>query len=161
MNALSPKARGKRPIAATPDASTATAPAESLLAVMTSWAFFAGFGFCFALSGLADGDLVVGLLGFAAFIAGFVAHLIINRIFGIGFTGPQVSLALAAFTVAVLCFIAGAIFNPAFGAVDIVIGLTGFGALTATFVGYVLITYGIRGSYAMLHRLHGEERRAP
>jgi hypothetical protein len=154
-----PTASAHRPARrARPDG--AAAPSESTLAVMTNWAFFASFGICFVLSGLADGDMLVGLAGFAGFVAGFIAHIIINRIFGTGFTGPQVALALAAYTVGVLCFIAGAIFNPGFGPADLAIGLAGFGALTVCFVGYVLISYGIRGSYDMLHRLHSEERRA-
>lgn len=138
----------------------ADAPAESTLAVMTSWAFFAPFGLCFVLTGLADRDLLAGLAGFAAFIAGFVAHLIVNRIFDVGFTGPQVALGLGAYTVGALCFIGSAIFSPAFDATDMAIGLAGFGALIVCFVGYVLIVYGIRGSYEMLHRLHSEERHA-
>lgn len=142
------------------DAAATPASEESQLAVMTSWMFFAAFGFCFALSGLADSDPLMGLIGFAAFAAGFAAHIIINRIFGIGFTVPQVALGLAAFTVAALCFSLAALFNSAFTRADFLIGFVGFGALAVCFLGYVLINYGIRGSYEMLHRLHSQGRRA-
>jgi hypothetical protein len=136
------------------------AGSESLLAIMTNWALFAGFGVCFVLSGLVDSDLVTGLIGFASFLAGFGAHIIINRIFASGFTGPQVALALGAFTAGVLCFIVGALFDPGFTATDLVIGIAGFGALVCGFMAYVLINYGIQGSYEMLHQLHRQERRA-
>lgn len=136
------------------------AGSESLLAIMTSWALFAAFGVCFVLSGLAESDLVTGLIGFVAFLAGFGAHIIINRIFDVGFSGPQVALALGAFTAGVLCFIAGAIFDPDFTEADLIIGIAGFGALVTCFLAYVLIKYGIRGSYEMLHQLHSQERRA-
>jgi hypothetical protein len=126
------------------------AGSESLLAIMTSWALFAGFGVCFVLSGLADSDLVTGLIGFASFLAGFGAHIIINRIFASGFTGPQVALALGAFTVGVLCFIVGALFDPGFTATDVALGIAGFGALACGFL-----------AYEMLHRLHRREGRGP
>jgi len=137
------------------------APSEALLAVMTSWAVFAGFGLCFVLSGLAESNLLVGLFGFAAFVAGFGAHIVINRIFDLAFTGPQVALALGAFAIGVLCFIAGVLFDPGFTATDLTIGVAGFGALTGAFVLYILIRYGLGGSYEMLHQLHRQERRVP
>jgi hypothetical protein len=141
------------------EAAARPAGSESLLAIMTNWALFASFGMCFVLSGLAESDLPTGLIGFASFLAGFGAHIIINRIFGIGFSGPQVALALGAFSAGALCFIAGALFDPGFTPTDLVIGIAGFGVLTAGFLAYVLITYGIQGSYEMLHQLHRQERR--
>ncbi len=143
------------------EAANQPAPSEGKLAVMTSWAFFAGFGLCFVLSGLAESDLLIGLIGFAAFLAGFGAHIVINLIFDMGFTGPLVALSLGAFAVGVLCFMAGAIFDPGFTATDLIIGIAGFGALSGAFVLYVIIRYGIGGSYEMLHQLHREARRAP
>lgn len=131
---------------------------EHRLAIMTNWALFASFGFCFVLSGFSGSDPVAGLVGFAAFILGFIAHIIINRIFRVGFTSPQVALGLGAFVVAVLAFIANAIFDPGFGSMDVYIGFAGFGAVMVSFIGYVFINYGVRGSYAMMHRLHSRER---
>lgn len=153
----------RRPLGSVTIAAQSDRPAgsESLLAIMTSWALFAAFGLCFVLSGLAESNLAVGLLGFAAFMAGFGAHVVINRIFGGGFSAPQATLALGAFTVGVLCFIAGAIFDPGFTATDLLIGIVGFGGLITAFLLYVLIRYGIRGSYDMLHQLHRGGRQVP
>jgi hypothetical protein len=154
--------RGRRSLGSVGMSEAAARPAglESLLAIMTNWALFAALGVCFVLSGLAESDLPTGLSGFALFLGGFGAHIIINRIFGLGFSGPQVALALGAFTAGVLCFIAGALFDPSFTATDLVIGIAGFGALAAGFLAYVLISFGIQGSYAMLHELHRQERRS-
>ena len=121
---------------------------------MTNWALLAGFGICFVLSGFSQADPLVGLAGFALFVVGFIAHVIINRIFGVGFSTPQVSLGLLAFVVAVLSFVAGSIFDPSFRETDVVVGLVGFSAIIACFIVYVMINYGIRGSYAMIDRLH-------
>lgn len=134
---------------------------EHRLAIMTAWSLLGSFGFCFVLSGFSGNDPVMGLLGFAAFVAAFVAHLILNRIFATGFSPAQVALGLSAFTVAVLCFILSSVFDPAFGETDRLVGFAGFGALTLCFVLYLMINYGVRGSYAMLHRLHRREHARP
>ncbi len=126
---------------------------------MTNWAFFGGFGVCLVLSGLADGDLPVAGSGFAGFVAGFIAHIIINRIFGTGFTQPQIALGLAAFTVGVLCFIASAIFDPAFGEADSRSGSSVSARSTAASSATSSINYGVRGSYEMV--LPPAQRGAP
>jgi hypothetical protein len=128
---------------------------------MTNWAFFASFGFCFVLSGFSERAPIAGIAGFAAFVVGFIAHVIINRIFGVGFTTPQIALGLTIFIVCVLSFIASSVFDPSFGEVDLIIGLAGFSAIIGCFVVYVTINYGVRESYAMMHRLHMQERRQP
>ncbi len=127
---------------------------EHRLAIMTNWALWAGFGVCAVLSGFSSIDPVIALAGFACFVAGFVSHVIINRIFTTGFTTPQVSLALLAFVVGVLGFVGRALFDPSFGEKNVVVGLIGFSAIIACFVVYVMINYGIRGSYAMIDELN-------
>ena len=127
---------------------------EHRLAIMTSWALWAGFGLCFVLSGFSGIDPVIGLIGFSCFVAGFISHVIINRIFSTGFTTPQVSLALVAFVVAVLGFVARSLSDPSFGEKNVLVGLVGFSAIIACFVVYIMINYGIRGSYAMIDRLN-------
>jgi hypothetical protein len=132
---------------------------EHRLAVMTTWAFFASFGFCFVLSGFSGSQPVAGLAGFAVFVAAFIVHVIINRIFSVGFSNAQIALGLTIFTISVLSFIASSLFDPAFSETDVLVGLAGFGALMSCFIVYVMINYGVRESYAMMHRLHSQERR--
>jgi hypothetical protein len=134
-------------------------PREHRLATMTGWGFFGSFGICLILSGFAKDSLIAGLSGFAVIVTGFVAHIIVNLIYGMGFSQPQIALGLGAFTVGVVCFIASVLFSGGFGEVDVAIGLVGFSGLAAAFVIYIIINYGVRGSYQMVYRLHAEERR--
>jgi hypothetical protein len=126
---------------------------------MTNWAFFGSFGICLILSGFSEASMIAGLAGFATLIAGFTAHIVINRIFRVGFGQPEIALGLGSFVVGVLCYLASVLVNPSFGEANVASGLIGFSALAATFVIYVIVNYGVRGSYQMIYRLHAQERR--
>lgn len=137
---------------------TAADAQERRLAVMTAWAFFGAFGVCLILSGFSEDSLLAGLSGFATMIVAFVAHVIINRIYGADFSQPQVALGLGAYVVGALCYITSVLFNPGFGETDVALGLVGFTALASAFVIYIIINYGVRGSYQMVYKLNGAER---
>jgi hypothetical protein len=137
----------------------AGATQEHRLAMMTAWAFFGCFGVCLVLSGFAEHSMIAGLGGFVSIIVGFLAHVLINQIFGGRFTQPQIALGLGAFTVGVLCYIASVLANPGFEETDVATGLVGFTALAAAFVIYIVLNYGVRGSYQMVYRMHAGERR--
>jgi drug/metabolite transporter (DMT)-like permease len=132
---------------------------EHRLAVMTVWAAFGAFGVCLILSGFAEKSLIAGLAGYATLIAGFLAHVVVNSIYRVGFSQPQIALGLGSFTVGALCWLASVLFNPGFGEMNVATGLLGFTALAATFVAYIVINYGVRGSYQMVYRLHAQDRR--
>ena len=132
---------------------------EYRLAMMSSWAFFGSFGICLVLSGFAEDSMIAGLVGYFTLIVGFLAHVLINAIFRTNFTQPQIALGLGAFAVGVLCYIASLIANPDFKEIDVATGLVGFTALAATFVIYIIVNYGVRGSYQMVYRMHAEGRR--
>ena len=132
---------------------------EHRLAVMTCWAFFGSFGVCLILSGFAEQSMTAGLAGFLTVIVGFLAHVLLNAIYGAGFTQPEIALGLGSFVVGVLCYLASVLTNPSFGEANVASGLIGFSALAAAFVIYVIVNYGVRGSYQMIYRLHVQERR--
>lgn len=126
---------------------------EKRLAVVTNWAFFGSFGSSFILSGFDGGVLAMGLIGFAVLVLGFIAHVIINRIFDAGFSKGEVAFGLIVFGISVLSFIGSWIFDPHFGGVNIVIGLAGFSAIVACLIIYIVIKFGLKGSFSMIHRL--------
>jgi hypothetical protein len=153
-----PSARGRTRAVESGLSVNADETREHRLAVMTGWAFFGSFGICLILSGFSESSMVAGLAGFAALIAGFVSHIVLNSIYRVGFTQPQIALGLGAFAVGVFCWLASVLFNPGFREIDVATGLVGFSALAAAFVVYIIINYGVRGSYQMVNRMHAEER---
>lgn len=126
---------------------------ENRVAVYTNWALFGSFGFCFSVTGFFDSNLMVGLLGFAMFLIGFGAHLIINQIFNTGFSKSEVALALVVFGISVLAFVGSWVFDPSFNRVNSLIGLAGFGSIVAGFIAYIVIKFGLKESYSMIHRV--------
>lgn len=130
-------------------------PLEKRLAVVTNWGFFASFGMGFVLSGFSGAQWWLGLLGYTLLVAGFIGHVIINRAFDTGFSGGEIALGLVLFGVSALSFIGSWLFDPRFGSVNLGLGLAGFAAMTACLLGYLVITYGLRGAYSMIHALRG------
>lgn len=126
---------------------------ERKLAVMTNWGFFGSFGLCFALSGFAAENLVVGLFGFGLLILGFCAHVLINHLYETGFSEGEVALGFVVFTVAVLSFVVSWIVVPDFGGASIVVGLGGFAALIACFIFYMVASHGVRGTITMVDEI--------
>ena len=119
---------------------------ERRLAVVANWALFGSFGLGLIQSGAASGRGAIGLLGFALIIVGFIAQVIINRIYGGGFTAGEIALG----------FSARWLFDPGFTAADAVIGLAGFAAIIASFIAYIVLRYGLKGSFSMFHQLRGD-----
>ncbi len=126
---------------------------ERRLAVIANWGLFGAFGLGLIQSGIGSGAVVVGLVGFALILVGFVSQVIINRFYGDGFTTGEVALGFIAFGIAVLGFVASWIFDPTFGTTDIVIGLSGFAAIIIAFIVYLVTKYGLKGSFSMFHQM--------
>ncbi len=128
---------------------------ERRLAVATTWGLFGSFGMGFVLSGFSEVDWWMGLGGYALLVVGFVGHVIINRMFHTGFSSGEIALGLVVFGVSALSFIGSWALDPSFGRVSLGIGLTGFAAMTACLVCYLVIGYGLRGSYQLIHSMRG------
>lgn len=146
-------------MAATPDIDAVRA-LEKRLAVAASWGVFASFGVAFVLCGFSAAQWGPGLLGYALLVAGFVSHVTVNRAFHIGFSGGEIALGLVLFGISALSFIGSWLFDPHFGRVNLGLGLAGFAALTICAVGYLIVAYGLRGSYELIHSLRGRSERA-
>lgn len=130
-----------------------TRSVEKRLAVATNWSLFASFGMGFVLSGFSQALWWSGLLGYALLVAGFAGHVIINRVFETGFSNGEIALGLVLFGISALSFIGSWLFDPTFGSVSLGIGLAGFGAMASCLIGYLIIKYGMRGTYELIHSL--------
>jgi hypothetical protein len=126
---------------------------ENRLAVLTNWGLWGSFGIGFVLSGFRSHAYPVGLFGFGLLAAGFVCHLIINRIYGVDFREGEIATAFGLSGIAILGFVASWIFDPAFTRADVMLGLTGCIAAVAGVFAYVATRFGLRGSFSMFHHV--------
>lgn len=130
---------------------------ERRLAVMTHWSLFGAFGVGFLLSGFSAAQWGLGLLGYGLIMVGFVGHVVINQVYDTGFTAGEVALGLLVFGTSALTFVANVLLVPNFSTVNLALGLSGFAAMVVGVALYLLIRYGTRGSWNMVHSLWHRE----
>lgn len=130
---------------------------ERRLAVMTHWSLFGAFGVGFLLSGFSAAQWGLGLLGYGLIMVGFVGHVVINQVYDTGFTAGEVALGLLVFGTSALTFVANVLLVPNFSPVNLALGLSGFAAIVVGVALYLLIRYGTRGSWNMVHSLWHRE----
>lgn len=124
---------------------------EQKLAVHTSWGLFGAFGIGFVLSGFEADLYALAVLGFATLIVGFIAHLIINRIYGADFRQGEIATAFALFGVSALTFIADWLLDSSFSEADLVSGFTGFAVIILAAFAYVATRHGLKDAFSMFH----------
>lgn len=130
---------------------------ERRLAVMTHWSLFGAFGVGFLLSGFSAAQWGLGLLGYGLIMVGFVGHVVINQVYDTGFTAGEVALGLLVFGTSALAFVGNVLLVPNFSPVNLALGLSGFAAMVVSVALYLLIRYGTRGSWNMVHSLWHRE----
>jgi hypothetical protein len=85
--------------------------------------------------------------GFAAVLAGFGAHVIVNAVTGTGFTAREVALGLFAYALAALALVLSVLLTPGFDGGDFWPGALGLMALAAAVLLYMVIRHGPRGAF--------------
>jgi hypothetical protein len=126
---------------------------ERRLAVMTHWGLAGSFGMAFLLSGFNASDWTCGLLGYALLIGGFVGHVLINHFFDSGFNAGEVALGLILFGLFALVFVVTALLTPQYNRVNLGLGITGFSVMALVLALYLIIRYGTRGTWNIVHSL--------
>ncbi len=129
--------------------------AEHRLAVLTSWALCGSLGLGLVATAFRAESLVVAGAGYAVLIAGFVSHLVINRIYVRDFRPGEIVTAIGLFGVAALTFLASWALIPGFSARDVEIGVLGLGLVAAGFVVYLTARHGLTGAFSMFHSDRG------
>jgi len=125
---------------------------EKKLAVTANWGLLGSFAVTFILSGFGNGEVVYAIIGFGLLILAFVAHIIINRIYGVGFNNGEIAIGFIVFGVALLGFVANRFLGAGYSAGETIAGVLGFGALAAAFIAYVITKYGLKGAFSMFHQ---------
>jgi len=123
---------------------------ERGILVCSIWVILGFLGLGFLLEGFARNAYLMSLLGIALIMASFVAHIIVNAVFGQGFTSGETVLGISAFGVFAVVFIAGWL-EGSMSMADFYAGLTLFGVLVVGFMTYLATRYGLRGAFSRFH----------
>jgi hypothetical protein len=126
------------------------ASAERTVLVFCIWA---GPGFLGA-GGLVEGfvrdSLPIALLGIGGICAAFIAHIVVNAVFGQGFSRAETALGIGGFGLFAALFVTawvGGELSPT----DYLSGLAAFFTLAMGFLVYLSTRYGMRGAFSRFH----------
>lgn len=97
--------------------------------------------------GFGKGGVWAIAAGFAAIIAAFAGHIIVNAVYGLAFSPRETALGLVLFGVALLASVLASLLVPGFAARNFAVLSAGFVALFAAVVFYMVTHYGIRRSF--------------
>lgn len=130
---------------------------ERSLLVFAVWSVLGLLALVLHLEGLSRASYGIALAGTGVLMLALAAHVIINAIFGTGFTPGETALGLGAFGVITLLFIGGAL-SGALSRAYFLSGLTLLAAVVLGFVGYLITRHGLRGAFSQFHRRreHGD-----
>lgn len=98
-------------------------------------------------AGLDRGSFVLTLSAFAALLAAFVGHVIVNVVFATGFTSRELGLGLVAAVAGLLAIGLGGLVSPEFRSTGFLPASLGLIGLAAAVVVYMLIRHGARGAF--------------
>ncbi|RUU61153.1 hypothetical protein [Mesorhizobium sp. M2C.T.Ca.TU.002.02.1.1] len=87
------------------------------------------------------------LAGFAAVLAGFVAHVIVNVVYGTGFSPRELGLGLVIYGFALVLFVILSLVSASFAARNFVPVSIGFIATGAVIVFYLVTRFGARQAF--------------
>lgn len=132
---------------------------ERQLLVFAIWCVCGFAGFAFLLEGFSRDAYVISLIGIGFIVAGFVAHIVVNAIFGTGFSHGETALGIGGFGIVVAAFMGGWItggYEPS----DIWSGLTLIVIMSVGLPAYLSTRYGMRGAFSQFHKSHHSDESA-
>lgn len=129
---------------------TTRSSAERTVLVFCIWASIGFLGACGLMEGFARNSVAVSLVGIAGLCLAFIAHIVVNAVFGQGFSRGEATFGIGAFGFFALVFIA-AWLSGELSRADYLSGLAAFGALAAGFLLYLSTRYGLRGAFSRFH----------
>lgn len=130
---------------------------DRMLLVFSIWCLFGFGGIAFVLEGFARDSFLLATLGTAAIVGGFVGHVILNAVFGTGFTQGETALGIGVFGVIVAGFAIGWV-SGGFSDNDVWSGLTLIAVLALGLPAYLSTRYGVRGAFSQFHMTAGTQR---
>jgi hypothetical protein len=118
--------------------------------VFTIWASLGFLGLGIFVEGLSRDDWALSAVGVGVIVLAFAAHIVVNFVFGTGFTSGEAALGIGLYGVMGAVFIAGTL-TGGMTMADYYAGLTLFGVLAAGLPLYLITRYGLRGAFSHFH----------
>jgi hypothetical protein len=128
---------------------TPAAPERSIL-IFAIWAVLGFLGLGFVLEGMVRESVVACGIGLVLILAAFAAHIVVNFVFGQGFSRGEAALGIGVYGLLALVFVlawaSGGMAPVAYGS-----GLAMFGIVGVGFIVYLATRHGLRGAFSQFH----------
>lgn len=128
---------------------TRASPERSIL-VFAIWAVLGFLGLGFVLDGMAHESVAAAVAGVTLLLATFAAHIVVNAVFGVGFSHGETALGIGLYGLLALVFVVARIAGR-LGEVGYLTGIAVFGLLAAGFIAYLAARHGLRGAFSYFH----------
>jgi hypothetical protein len=115
--------------------------------VLAIWLAFGLVAVALVEMGLRRGSWMIALGGFAAVVAAFIAHVIVNAVYDTLFTAKEVALGLVVYIVGLLAFALGALLSAGFRDDFFLPGSLALIAMPAAVVFYMITHLGLRRAF--------------
>ncbi len=125
-------------------------PVDRGILVFAIWAALGFLGLGIVLEGFTRDSWAISAAGVATIAAAFVAHIVVNVVFGTGFSRGETALAIGTYGLLGSVFLAGAV-SGGMSMADYYSGLTLFGVLAVGFLVYLTTRHGLRGAFSRFH----------
>jgi hypothetical protein len=115
--------------------------------VLSFWLGFGLVGLALIKLGFSLGDPASILFGFALLIVGFVAHILINRIYSTNFTQNEIALGLFLYCLSLLVFVFSSIVYTGLDRSRFIAGTAGFLLIFVSVVFFMVTRFGLRKAF--------------
>jgi hypothetical protein len=126
---------------------TTTEALDRHVLVMTIWLTAGLLAATLFHYGVGNGGPLFILAAFAAIIAAFTGHVVVNFVVGDGFTTRELALGLVLYATALMVFVGAALTSPDFAAKALLPTGVGFLAVFAAVVFYMVVHSGVRRAF--------------
>lgn len=134
-------------------------PVDRGILVSAIWAALGLLGLGIVLEGFTRDSWAISVAGVATLAVAFAAHMIVNAVFGTGFSRGETALGIGMYGLLGFVFLAGAV-SGGMSRADYHSGLLLFGTMAVGFLVYLTTRHGLRGAFSRFHiRPGGREKR--
>ena len=115
--------------------------------ILSLWIGFASIAVILFHLGLSKDNWIFSSAGFGLFLAGFIAHIIVNAVAGTGFQTREAILGLFVFALGILAFLISIVIGVEYSSENFLTLSSGLVLILVTIIFYMITRNGLRDAF--------------